>query len=199
MGKMKLSDIKIRESFLNSTPSQVKYQKKKEKWLRNGRQDRYIVVNRDGYLEDGYITYLIMKELGFENVKVIKSSPWTSHVGNRKIKEPAYRTENTTYISGVHPGSSDKKVYTWRVPNDVSWDEFKENISVGDMIFCSAKGKKAPVIIKEIQTTDICPTPLNVKKVCSKRIVKGGEDNARYNDVYESRMSEEKRVLSAHS
>ena len=125
MGKMKLSDIKIRESFLNSTPSQVKYQKKKEKWLRTGRQDRYIVVDKEGYLDDGYITYLILKEFGIEDVKVIKSRPWASHVGNRKIKEPAYRTERTTYVWGVHPNSSDKKLYVWRVPNDNRWNEFR--------------------------------------------------------------------------
>lgn len=175
MEKMKLSDIKIRESFLNSTPSQVKYQKKKEKWLRTGRQDRYIVVNRDGYLEDGYITYLIMKELGFEDVKVIKSRPCVLNGEDRKIKEPAYRTENTIYVWGVHPNSPDKKLYVWRIPNNESWNEFKENIAVGDMIYCKAKEKVSPVIIKAIQTTDVCPTLLDVKKVCSKRIVKGSE------------------------
>ena len=62
MGKMKLSEIKIRENFLNTIPSPTKYQKKREKWLRTGRQDRYIVVDNNGYLEDGYITYLVMKE-----------------------------------------------------------------------------------------------------------------------------------------
>ena len=31
MGKMKLSDIKIRENFLNTVPSSIKYQKKREK------------------------------------------------------------------------------------------------------------------------------------------------------------------------
>ena len=178
MGKMKLYDIKIRENFLNNTPSPAKYQKKREKWLRTGRQDRYIVINKDGYLEDGYITYLVMKEFGVEDVEVIKSKPWVSHGKNRKIKEPAYRTENTTYIWGVHPNSSDKRLYVWRVPNGEKWKEFIKNISVGDMIYCRAKEKAAPVIIKAIQTIDVCPTPLDVKKVCSKRIMKVSENNA---------------------
>lgn len=173
MSKMKLSEIKIRENFLNTIPSPTKYQKKKEKWLRTGRQDRYIVINKDGYLEDGYITYLVMKEFGVEEVKVIKSKSWVTHGENRKIKEPAYRTENTTYVWGTHPNSPDNKLYVWRVPNGENWKEFTKNISVGDMIYCRAKEKTAPVIIKAIQTTDVCPTPLYVKKVCSKRIVKG--------------------------
>ena len=87
MGKMKLSEIKIRENFLNTIPSPTKYQKKREKWLRTGRQDKYIVINKDGYLEDGYITYLVMKEFGVEEVKVIKSKSWVTHGENRKIKE----------------------------------------------------------------------------------------------------------------
>lgn len=178
MGKKKLSDIKIKEDFLNTVPSSIKYQKKREKWLRTGRQDRYIVVNKDGYLEDGYITYLVLKEFGVEEAKVIKSKTWMSHRENRKIKEPTYRTQNTTYIWGVHPNSPDKKLYVWRVPNGESWKEFTKNISVGDMIYCRAKGKAAPVIIKAIQSIDVCPTPLDVKKVCSKRIVKGSEINA---------------------
>ena len=79
---------------------------------------------------------------------------------------------------GVHPNSPDEKLYVWRVPNGKNWNEFKKNITVGDMVFCYAKGKVSPVIIKAIQTTEVCPTPLDVKKVCSKNIVKGSENNA---------------------
>lgn len=178
MTKMKLSEIKIRENFLNTIPNPTKYQKKREKWLRTGRQDRYIVIDKDGYLEDGYITYLLMKEFGVEEVKVIKNRSWATQGENRKIKEPAYRTENTTYVWGIHLNSPDKKLYVWRIPNGENWKEFTKNISVGDMIYCRAKEKTAPVIIKAIQTTDVCPTSLDVKKVCSKRIVKGNEINA---------------------
>ena len=178
MKTMKLSDIKITEAFESTHPSPDKIRKKKEQWLKTGRQRKYIVVNKDGYLVDGYITYLIMKELGIEEAKIIKSKSWMNPIESREIKEPSYRKENTTYIWGVHPNSPDDKLYVWRVPNNDNWKDFKENITVGDMIFCHAKGKVSPVIIKAIQTTDVCPTPLDVKKVCSKNIVKGSENNA---------------------
>lgn len=175
MKTMKLSDIKITDAFAKTNPSPKKVRLKKEHWIKTGRQDKYIVVDKRNNLVDGYIIYLVMKELGIEEVKVIRS-----HKKNldKKIKEPPYRTENTTYVWGVHPNSPDEKLYVWRVPNGKNWNEFKENISVGDMIFCCAKGKVSPVIIKAIQTTDFCPTPLDVKKVCSKNIVKGNENNA---------------------
>ena len=178
MKTMKLSDIKITEAFESTHPSPDKIRKKKEQWLKTGRQRKYIVVNKDGYLVDGYITYLIMKELGVEEAKIIKKKSWMNPIENLEIKEPAYRTENTTYVWGVHPNSPDNKLYVWRVPNGGNWNEFKKNITVGDMVFCYAKGKVSPVIIKAIQTTDFCPTPLDVKKVCSKNIVKGSENNA---------------------
>lgn len=173
MSTMKLSDIKITEAFANTRPSPKKIQMKKEHWMKTGRQDKYIVVDKKNNLVDGYITYLVMKELGIEEVKVIKSNKKDL---DKKIKESPYRTENTTYVWGVHPNSPDNKLYVWRVPNNENWNEFKENISVGDMIFCYAKGKVSPVIIKAIQTTDTCPTPLDVKKVCSKNIVRGYDD-----------------------
>ena len=120
--------------------------------------------------------YLVLKELCVDEAKIIRSK--NGRKRDNHVKEPAYRTCNTTYVWGVHPNSPDKKLYVWRVPNGKNWNEFKENITVGDMIFCFAKGKVSPVIIKAIQTTDVCPTPLDVKKVCSKNIVKGSENNA---------------------
>lgn len=172
MSTMKLADIKITEAFVNTNPNPKKIQTKKDRWMKTGRQDKYIVIDKKNNLVDGYITYLVMKELGIEEAKIIKSKSWMNPVKSREIKEPPYRTENTTYVWGVHPNSPDNKLYVWRVPSNDNWKEFRENISVGDMIFCFAKGKVSPVIVKAIQTTDVCPTPLDVKKVCSKNIVK---------------------------
>ena len=113
---------------------------------------------------------LLLNKFGADEAKIIRSK--NGQKRDNHIKEPAYRTENTTtYVWGTHPNSPDNKLYVWRVPNGKNWNEFKENITVGDMIFCYAKGKVSPVIIKAIQTTDVCPTPLDVKKVCSKRII----------------------------
>ena len=173
MKTMKMSDIIIPESFAQTHPRKEKIDACKEHWIKTGRQSKYVVVNKENMLTDGYVMYLVLKELGVDEVKIIRSRKgWKI---DNHVKEPDYRTENTTYVWGVHPNSPDRKIYVWRVPNCESWDEFKKNITVGDMIFCYAKGKVSPVIIKAIQTTNTCPTPLDVKKVCSKRIIRRSE------------------------
>lgn len=173
MKTMKMSDIIVPESFAQTHPRKEKIDACKEHWIKTGRQSKYVVVNKENMLTDGYVMYLVLKELGVDEVKIIRSRKgWKI---DNHVKEPGYRTENTTYVWGVHPNSPDRKIYVWRVPNCESWDEFKKNITVGDMIFCYAKGKVSPVIIKTIQTTNTCPTPLDVKKVCSKRIIRRSE------------------------
>ena len=54
--KMKLSDIKITESFAKTLPNPNKIKKKKEQWMKTGRQDKYIVIDKEGYLVDGYFS-----------------------------------------------------------------------------------------------------------------------------------------------
>lgn len=165
---MNINDIKIKESFLETKPSEFKMAKCRQKWMVTGRQQKYVVVDEEGYLVDGYIQYLILKEVGENEVKCIRSR---RGLKEKDIKiEIDYRNARTTYIWGVHPNSKDEKIYVWRVPNNVNWDTFRENIKVGDMVFCFAKDKVAPVIIKAIQETERCPTPLDVKKVASKVI-----------------------------
>ena len=168
-----MSDIIIPESFAQTHPRKEKIDACKEHWIKTGRQSKYIVVDKENILTDGYVMYLVLKELGVDEAKIIRSKKGQKR--DNHVKEPAYRKENTTYIWGVHPNSPDDKLYVWRVPNNDNWKDFKENISVGDMIFCFAKGKVSPVIIKAIQNTNHCPTPLDVKKVCSKRIVKANK------------------------
>lgn len=62
MRRMKLSEIKIKESFSNTTPSEEKMDECRHNWRMYGKQDRYIVVNHDNELIDGYIQYLILVE-----------------------------------------------------------------------------------------------------------------------------------------
>ena len=173
MKVVNINDIKISESFLKTSPSEYKMNKYRQKWLKTGRQQKYIVLGKEGYLVDGYIQYLILKQFGEEEVKCIYS--------HEKLKEkdinldPTYRTIKTTYIWGIHPNSNDKKMYVWRIPNSNGWDSFRKNIKVGDMVFCFAKNKIAPVIVKTIQETETCPTPLDVKKVARKTIKRNFE------------------------
>ena len=59
---MKLSEIKISEAFANSIPSEEKMNECRNNWNQWNRQDRYIVVNSDNVLIDGYSKYLVLKE-----------------------------------------------------------------------------------------------------------------------------------------
>ena len=60
MRRMKLSDIKISDAFANSVPSEEKLNECKNNWNQWNRQDRYIVVDHDNVLIDGYIQYLVL-------------------------------------------------------------------------------------------------------------------------------------------
>ena len=62
MKTMKLSDIKIKDSFANSNPQIRKIEECRNYWNENHEQDRYLVVNHKDELIDGYIQYLILKE-----------------------------------------------------------------------------------------------------------------------------------------
>ena len=54
---MRISDIKIKESFIKTTPSEDKMNECREFWRLEGKQDRPIVLNSKGYLVDGYVMY----------------------------------------------------------------------------------------------------------------------------------------------
>ena len=168
--KRKLSEIKITEEFLNTKPSNIKIQECRKFWAKNHKQDRYLVVNEKGYLIDGYIQYLILKENKVDDAEIqvsnVRENKW------RRMKKDTYRNKLTTYIYGKHPGDEKKKTYIWRVPNSDGWDEFKSNVNVNDMIFCYSKKRVAPVVVTEVVTTKNCPVIYPVNKVASREIVK---------------------------
>lgn len=67
---MKVEDIIVRESFLNTIPKENKMKECRDYWKENQKQDRYIVVDRNNVLVDGYIQYLVLKENGIEEAKI---------------------------------------------------------------------------------------------------------------------------------
>lgn len=160
MKRMKLSDIKIPEAFALTSPSEGKMCECREFWRYEGKQDRPIVVNQKGYLVDGYVMYLILKEHKEKYAMV------------RKLKKPKYRNHPTVYIYGKHPNSKDIKTYLWRVPE--SWTSWADNIQIGDMIMCATKNGYAPVVVNKIEILDKCPIDIPVKKVCNKQIRRNG-------------------------
>lgn len=63
---MKMSDIIIPESFAQTHPRKEKIDACKEHWIKTGRQSKYIVVDKENRLTDGYVMYLVLKELGVD-------------------------------------------------------------------------------------------------------------------------------------
>lgn len=167
---VKLSSIKIPKSYAVTTPSEKKVRTKRKKY-RKGKL-RAITINTDGFLINGYINYLILKENNVEDAEVnivdIKKND------NSNVPE-SYRNTRTTYIYGKHPDNKSEKIYTWRIPNAESWRKFSEMILPDDLIFCKTKFGCSPVIVQAIQTIDKCPVKFPVKKVLSKKIIRNGK------------------------
>lgn len=176
---MKLTDIIIREAFANTTPRASKMKECRDYWNEHHTQDRYIVVDRNNVLVDGYIQYLVLKENNVEEVEIRRGKMRKLDRWQRMNKEdswdtPEYREKPTTYIIGVHPNSKTNKQYMWRVPNN--WTLVAEKLQVGDLVFCrTRRSKTAPVIIKEIKVLDRCPVDYPVSKMYYKTIKRNGE------------------------
>ena len=164
---VKLSSIKIPKSYEATIPSEKKVKTKKKKYRKGKLQD--ITINTDGFLINGYINYLILKENNVEDAEVnivdIKKND------NSNVPE-SYRNTNTTYIYGKHPNDKSEKIYTWRIPNKENWRKFSETVLPDDLIFCKTKFGCSPVIVQAIQTVDKCPVEFPVKKVLSKKIIR---------------------------
>ena len=82
MKTIKLSDIVISKSFLNSHPSEEKIKRYKEAYAKNKQQSKYIVLNDNNVLLDGYIQYLILKENNVNEAQCI-----TKHIGEEIQKK----------------------------------------------------------------------------------------------------------------
>ena len=181
--KMKLSEIKIPESFESSVPNTSKYARCENYYNETGNQDRYIVVDEKNVLVDGYIMYLVLKSHDVECCDAkritLRKHKYTDRQHNRygRIIPPekviSYKNKPTVYIYGKHPNGTIDKEYVWRLPKS------KENmygvLLPGDLIYCSTKNGIAPVIITRIEKRDSWDTDLKVKVVCSRIIIRNGE------------------------
>ena len=165
MKKIKLDYIIIPKVFLESKPSEMKIEKCRNKWKKYNKQPKLLIIDEDNVLVDGYIQYLVLKELGHEEGNYI-----IKH--ESKKEKSSYRNIPTTYIYGKHPNSKHTKIYMWRVPKN--WTNWADNIQIGDTIICSTKFGYAPVIVNKIEILDECPIDIPVKKVCNKKIRRNG-------------------------
>lgn len=172
---MKLVDIIIPDNFAETTPKENKIKECRQYWNEHHKQDRYIVVDRNNVLSDGYVQYLILKEAGIEEAEIrigkrSKVKQWQRMSNKDWWDEPEYRENPTTYIIGVHPKSVIGREYMWRIPSNWTW--VAENVQIGDVVFCRTKHGVAPVIITKIEILDRCPVDYPVKKMCKKTIIR---------------------------
>ena len=177
--KRRLSEIKIKSSFENTTPKEYKLKECRNFWKEYGKQDRYIVVDHNGYLVDGYIQYLVLKENNIEEAEIVvsdvKRSWWKRKVKivrNVILTEPAYRHEPTTYVYGYHPNCKNPREFVWRIPKNWKW--MKKTIQPGDVVVCATKYGKAPVVVTRVETLKECPTDLPVRLVVGGTIKRNG-------------------------
>lgn len=181
--KMELSEIKIPTDFESSTPSTLKYEKCEKYYNETGNQDKYIVVDENDVLVDGYIMYLVLKSHDMEYCDAkrltLRKHKYTDRQREKygRIIPPekviSYKNKPTVYIYGKHPNSVTNKEYMWRVPN--TWETFKDNIQIDDMIYCSTIHGIAPVIVSKIVSLDHFDSDMKIKRVCSKNIIRNGE------------------------
>lgn len=172
MKMIKLSDIKIKESFANSTPSEKKINECREFWRYEGEQDRPIVLDSNGYLIDGYVMYLILMEHKEKYAKVAYKKKHNMQYEKLPKTKPTYKNTPTTYIFGMHSNSNCAKEFCWRVP--ASWGKWANNIEVGDTILCQTKFGFSPVIVNRVEVLDKPPIELRVKRVVRREIRRGG-------------------------
>ena len=165
MKRIKLDEIIIPKSFLESKPSEIKIEKYKNKWKKYNKQPKPLIVDEDNVLIDRYIQYLILKELGYEEGNYLARH-------ESKKEKSSYRDILTTYVYGVHPNSNCTKEFVWRVPKSMTW--FEENVQVGDNILCQTKFGIAPVVVTKVETLDKCPIDFRVKRVAKCMIRRDG-------------------------
>ena len=160
---MKVSDIQIPYSFKNSRSSAWKMDKYRNYWAMNHKQLKPIMVNQSGWLKDGYIQYLVLNENCVEIAEIERKIP-------APREDPYYWHHRTTYIYAKHPDSS--IVYIGRVRN--GWEDFNKNVRPGDAVYVSTKFGVKEVEVVDVKTLDECPVFWRVRKVASKKIVRGG-------------------------
>ncbi len=110
---MLLSDIKIYPAFWETQPGHDKMEEKRQYLNDNGALQSEIVLDEDGYLIDGFTSYLLAREWGLVDIPVRR--------GKRQVIQAYHRP--------------DGKLYTWRLP-----EELTDQVSVGDRVAVHTQG-----------------------------------------------------------
>ena len=157
-----LSDIKISSAFLKTVPKTEKMQKCREHYISTNRQDRDIIVTENNILIDGYIQYLILKELGVTS-SVVRIEPFK--------KQKSSNNKSSVYVYGVHSHPEKNvvsKEYVWKIPK--SWiGTYKEyDLSVGDLVLARTKFGAKPIVVTRIINAVMPPVRSYVKEIIKK-------------------------------
>lgn len=174
MKYMRLEDIKIKDSFINSVPKEAKVNVCRKYWDEMQEQDRYIVVDHNNFLIDGYIQYLVLKENNIHVVEVKisdkKRRKWSrknKQLKAQKSNQTNYRKCETVYVYGIHLNSNDHKERVWRIPN--SWrNDWADTLNIGDSLLVKTKYGLAPIQITKIETLSTCPVDIPVNTIVKK-------------------------------
>lgn len=149
---MKLSDIKIRDSFKRTLPNQSKLDDCRDYFKRHGCIDRELVLNKYGYLIDGYVGYLVLLENGVAETDVV--------IRSGQHSTSTYRNSDTTYVFGYHTVSG--KEYVWRLSkNKVD----HEKVHIGSRVLVNTRHGNKVITVTKIETLASPPVTTPVKKV----------------------------------
>lgn len=134
MKLVKLDQIVVPACFADTKPKEYKLDKVRRYIKEHGKLDKPILLHGN-YLKDGYVRYLVAKELGLEEVECVNNSNVTN---NKLIK----------YVVGKF--SDNGKEYIWKVPPHV-----KANIKAGDMVWVQVgNNKQAYTTVIKVDITE---------------------------------------------
>lgn len=117
-----------------------------------GKLDRDIVVDKNGYIIDGYVAFVVLKNMNVSHHLVVCDEEYSLNA--------SYRGKNTTYVFGHHIGKT--KEYCWRIYRGT---QNKDNLEIGKhAVVVTAQGVKS-IVITRIDDLNSPPVDCKIKKV----------------------------------
>lgn len=145
--RIKIEDIIIQKRFKTKRPGKEKIEECEKYYKEHGEVDKLVLVNRDNVLLDNYIRYLVLLENNIKEIEV------------EEIDVNHYHP-NTTYVYGLHPVKN--KEYVWRLPYKA---DFADKVIPGSKVLVSTNHGVQKIEVTRIETLDIPPINLPIKKV----------------------------------
>lgn len=135
MKVVKLDDIIVPSCFANTKPKKHKLDKVKDYVKKHGRLDKPVTLHGN-YLKDGYVRYLVAKELGLKEIEYVNE------------KENSSSGKLIKYVVGKF--HDDGKEYVWKVPPHIKLD-----IKTGDKVWVQVgNDKKAYTTVVKVDITE---------------------------------------------